>query len=113
MGLQTPWVPEQIDYIPQPQMPLFMGPVEPLYAQTSGSSLLGDCRRHGIEIRVVLGDSRTVRSSRLGESRVLPIKRISIPELRQLILECPRFTENPMVQTPWVPEQGDMVSKSE
>ncbi|KAJ5485860.1 hypothetical protein N7530_000160 [Penicillium desertorum] len=29
-----------------------------------------------------------------------PIKRISIPELRQLILECPRFTENPMVQTP-------------
>ncbi|OQE31019.1 hypothetical protein PENFLA_c002G09121 [Penicillium flavigenum] len=37
--VQTPWVPEQIDYIPQPQMPLFMGPMEPLYAQTSGSSL--------------------------------------------------------------------------
>jgi hypothetical protein len=32
-------VPEQIDYIPQPPMPLFMGPMEPLYAQTSGSSL--------------------------------------------------------------------------
>jgi serine/threonine protein kinase len=38
-----------------------------------------------------------------------PIKRISIPELRQLILECPRFTENPMVQTPWVPEQIDYI----
>ncbi|KAJ5793555.1 hypothetical protein N7457_000154 [Penicillium paradoxum] len=34
-----------------------------------------------------------------------PSKRITIPELRQLILECPRFTENPMVQAPWVPEQ--------
>ncbi|KAJ6033478.1 hypothetical protein N7499_009751 [Penicillium canescens] len=37
-----------------------------------------------------------------------PSKRITIPELRQLILECPRFTENPMApaqaQTPWVPE---------
>lgn len=37
--VQTPWVPEQIDYIPQPQMPMFMGPMEPLYAQASGSSL--------------------------------------------------------------------------
>ncbi|KAJ6143464.1 hypothetical protein N7471_002917 [Penicillium samsonianum] len=36
---KPPWVPEQVDYIPQPQMPLFMGPMEPLYAQTSGSSL--------------------------------------------------------------------------
>ncbi|KAJ5481676.1 hypothetical protein N7475_000488 [Penicillium sp. IBT 31633x] len=35
-----------------------------------------------------------------------PSKRITIPELRQLILECPQFTENPMVQAPsWVPEQ--------
>lgn len=37
-----------------------------------------------------------------------PAKRISIPELRQLILECPRFTETPMpvpVQAPWVPDQ--------
>lgn len=37
-----------------------------------------------------------------------PAKRISTPELRQLILECPRFTETPMpvpVQAPWVPEQ--------
>ncbi|KAJ5561352.1 hypothetical protein N7461_000113 [Penicillium sp. DV-2018c] len=33
-----------------------------------------------------------------------PSKRISIPELRQLILDCPRFTENPMVSAPWVPE---------
>lgn len=32
-----------------------------------------------------------------------PSKRITIPELRQLILECPRFTENPMA--PWVPDQ--------
>lgn len=32
-----------------------------------------------------------------------PCKRITISELRQVILECPRFTENPMVQ-PWVPE---------
>jgi serine/threonine protein kinase len=38
-----------------------------------------------------------------------PSKRISIPELRQLILECPRFTENPMAQTPWVPEQVDYI----
>lgn len=39
-----------------------------------------------------------------------PAKRITIPELRQLILECPRFTETPMpvpvsVLSPWVPEQ--------
>lgn len=37
-----------------------------------------------------------------------PAQRISIPELRQLILECPRFTETPMpvpVQAPWVPDQ--------
>lgn len=34
-----------------------------------------------------------------------PSKRITIPELRQLILECPRFTENPMAPPPWVPEQ--------
>lgn len=32
-----------------------------------------------------------------------PAKRITIPELRQLILECPCFTETPMA--PWVPEQ--------
>ncbi|KAJ5095498.1 hypothetical protein NUU61_004854 [Penicillium alfredii] len=32
-----------------------------------------------------------------------PSKRITIPELRRLILECPRFTENPMA--PWVPDQ--------
>ncbi|KAK5800026.1 hypothetical protein VI817_002238 [Penicillium citrinum] len=32
-----------------------------------------------------------------------PAKRITIPEFRQLILECPRFTETPV--TPWVPEQ--------
>lgn len=40
-----------------------------------------------------------------------PSKRISIPELRQAILECPRFTENPVVQppTPWVPEQVDYI----
>jgi serine/threonine protein kinase len=40
-----------------------------------------------------------------------PSKRISIPELRQAILECPRFTENPIVQppTPWVPEQVDYI----
>lgn len=39
-----------------------------------------------------------------------PAKRITIPELRQLILECPRFTETPLpvpvsVPSPWVPEQ--------
>ena len=33
-----------------------------------------------------------------------PSKRITIPELRQLILECPRFTETPM-PAPWVPDQ--------
>lgn len=33
-----------------------------------------------------------------------PIKRITIPELRQAIMECPRFTEQPPV-SPWVPEQ--------
>lgn len=33
-----------------------------------------------------------------------PAKRITIPELRQLIVECPRFTEAPM-PAPWVPEQ--------
>ena len=33
--------------------------------------LLRDCRRHGIEIRVILGDGRTDGSSRLGEGRVL------------------------------------------
>jgi serine/threonine protein kinase len=38
-----------------------------------------------------------------------PSKRISIPELRQVILECPRFTENPMAQPPWVPEQLDYI----
>lgn len=32
-----------------------------------------------------------------------PAKRITIPELRQLILECPRFTETPMA--PWVQDQ--------
>ncbi|KAJ5584500.1 uncharacterized protein N7459_004300 [Penicillium hispanicum] len=32
-----------------------------------------------------------------------PAKRITIPELRQLIVECPRFTETPMA--PWVPDQ--------
>jgi serine/threonine protein kinase len=38
-----------------------------------------------------------------------PSKRISVPELRQLILECPRFTDNPMAQTPWVPEHIDYI----
>ncbi|KAJ6166676.1 hypothetical protein N7470_002123, partial [Penicillium chermesinum] len=33
-----------------------------------------------------------------------PAKRITIPELRQLIVECPRFTEAPM-PSPWVPDQ--------
>lgn len=37
-----------------------------------------------------------------------PSKRITIPELRQAILECPCFTENPMAQ-PWVPEQLDYI----
>jgi serine/threonine protein kinase len=32
-----------------------------------------------------------------------PSKRITIPELRQLIVECPCFTETPMA--PWVPDQ--------
>lgn len=34
-----------------------------------------------------------------------PAKRITIPELRQMILECPRFTETPLPVTPWVPDQ--------
>ncbi|KAJ5760766.1 hypothetical protein N7520_007922 [Penicillium odoratum] len=33
-----------------------------------------------------------------------PAKRITIPELRQLIVDCPRFTEQPPV-TSWVPDQ--------
>lgn len=33
-----------------------------------------------------------------------PSKRITIPELRQLIVDCPRFTEQPPV-APWVPDQ--------
>ena len=43
-----------------------------------------------------------------------PAKRISIPELRQLIVECPRFTETPM--TPWVPDQilqADFLAQSQ
>ena len=32
-----------------------------------------------------------------------PSKRITIPELRQLIVDCPRFTENPV--SSWVPDQ--------
>jgi hypothetical protein len=32
-----------------------------------------------------------------------PSKRITIPELRQLIVECPCFTETPVA--PWVPDQ--------
>lgn len=32
-----------------------------------------------------------------------PSKRITIPELRQLIVECPYFTETPVA--PWVPDQ--------
>ncbi|KAJ5728333.1 hypothetical protein N7493_004663 [Penicillium malachiteum] len=32
-----------------------------------------------------------------------PSKRITIPELRQLIVECPRFTEPPVAS--WVPDQ--------
>lgn len=37
-----------------------------------------------------------------------PTKRITIPELRQAILECPCFTENSMAQS-WVPEQLDYI----
>jgi serine/threonine protein kinase len=33
-----------------------------------------------------------------------PAKRISIPELRQLIVDCPRFTEAPL-PNPWAPNQ--------
>ncbi|KAJ5924793.1 hypothetical protein N7466_008980 [Penicillium verhagenii] len=33
-----------------------------------------------------------------------PAKRITIPELRQLIVDCPRFTEQPPVAS-WVPDQ--------
>jgi serine/threonine protein kinase len=33
-----------------------------------------------------------------------PSKRITIPELRQLIVDCPAFTEQPPV-APWVPDQ--------
>lgn len=40
-----------------------------------------------------------------------PAKRITIPELRHLILECPQFTESPIpvvvapTPAPWVPDQ--------
>ncbi|KAL4928383.1 serine/threonine-protein kinase [Aspergillus undulatus] len=37
-----------------------------------------------------------------------PSKRITIPELRQLILECPRFTHSPM--TPWGTTTGPLVN---
>ncbi|KAL4945034.1 hypothetical protein BDV06DRAFT_59062 [Aspergillus oleicola] len=37
-----------------------------------------------------------------------PSKRITIPELRQLILDCPRFTHNPM--TPWGSTTGPLVN---
>lgn len=35
-----------------------------------------------------------------------PMKRITIPELRQLILDCPQFTLNPV--TPWVAPSGPL-----
>lgn len=38
MAQAPSWVPEQVAYIPQPQMPMFVGPMEPLHAQPSGSS---------------------------------------------------------------------------
>ncbi|KAL4786132.1 kinase-like domain-containing protein [Aspergillus varians] len=37
-----------------------------------------------------------------------PSKRITIPELRQIILDCPRFTVNPM--TPWGSTSGPLVN---
>ncbi|KAL4873455.1 hypothetical protein BDV12DRAFT_160030 [Aspergillus spectabilis] len=37
-----------------------------------------------------------------------PCKRITIPELRQIIMDCPRFTHNPM--TPWGSTTGPLVN---
>ncbi|KAL3469824.1 kinase-like domain-containing protein [Aspergillus californicus] len=53
-----------------------------------------------------LSDEMVCILSRLFE--VDPSKRITIPELRQLILDCPRFTLNPM--TPWGSNTGPLVN---
>ncbi|KAL2854409.1 kinase-like domain-containing protein [Aspergillus pseudoustus] len=53
-----------------------------------------------------LSDEMVCILSRIFE--VDPSKRITIPELRQLILDCPRFTLNPM--TPWGSTTGPLVN---
>ncbi|KAL4810457.1 kinase-like domain-containing protein [Aspergillus unguis] len=49
-----------------------------------------------------LSDEMVLILSRVFEPN--PAKRITIPELRQIILDCPRFTVNPM--TPWGSNAG-------
>lgn len=39
-----------------------------------------------------------------------PSKRITIPELRALILDCPRFTTPSLTLTPWVPDRGTQLA---
>jgi serine/threonine protein kinase len=53
-----------------------------------------------------LSDEMVCILSRIFE--VDPSKRITIPELRQLILDCPRFTLNPV--TPWGSTTGPLVN---
>ncbi|KAL3461325.1 kinase-like domain-containing protein [Aspergillus heterothallicus] len=53
-----------------------------------------------------LSDELVCILSRIFE--VDPCKRITIPELRQLIVDCPRFTLNPM--TPWGSATGPLVN---
>ncbi|KAL5002340.1 kinase-like domain-containing protein [Aspergillus recurvatus] len=53
-----------------------------------------------------LSDEMVCILSRIFEPN--PSKRITIPELRQIILECPRFTLNPM--TPWGSTTGPLVN---
>ncbi|KAL4915341.1 kinase-like domain-containing protein [Aspergillus aurantiobrunneus] len=53
-----------------------------------------------------LSDEMVCTLSRIFEPD--PLKRITIPELRQIILDCPRFTLNPM--TPWGSTTGPLVN---